>query len=190
MTADLSFPSPLSDFFLGRQQRQGSAFEFLRCIFSHPPLVQPFPPGAMHRACVPAKGGQTKAASLLCNRLKRGLLPPLGGRINGLAGRYTPTTNPSPNVRLNTGSLVGGPNSTCVPENVLWCPSFVDRSPRRSHSPWPPSNERESECRPLIGCIFLLSHWLERGWAGSSTCTAPLGHLQPLEVDFWRHDMP
>ena len=117
---------------------------------------------------------------------QKGLLPPLGGRINGLAGRYTPTTN----MRLNTGSLVGGPNSTCVPENVLWCPSFVDRSPRRSHSPWPLSNERESECRPLIGCIFLLSHWLERGWAGSSTCTAPLGHLQPLEVDFWRHDMP
>ena len=120
---------------------------------------------------------------------KGGLLPPLGGRINGLPGTLPPQISlPSPNMRLNAGSLVVGPDSTYVPENVL-SPFLCPGAHAGSIPPWPLSNERESGCWSVIGCILASSHWPERGWAGSKTCTAPLGHLQPLEVDSWSHDM-
>ena len=45
----------------------------------------------------------------------------------------------------------------------LWTGAHADPIP----PPWPLGNERESGCWPAIGCIFLPSHWLERGWAGS-----------------------
>ena len=137
MTSDLSFPCQI---FPWAHRVASSRAREVHLIFEphlfHPQLVQPWTWGHASGMCA-SKRRPDESSKFALQSSQKGLLPPLGGWINGLAGRYTPTANLSPDMRLNVGSLVLGSDSTCVPKNVL-CPSFVERSPRRSHSPLAP----------------------------------------------------
>ena len=113
---------------------------------------------------------EAKAPSLLCNRLILGVeLPPLGGRINGLAGRYTPPTKPSalPEYASQCWQPCGRTEIVHACRKMYYAPPLWTGAHTDPIPPWPLSNERESGCQPAIGCIFQASHWLERGWAGS-----------------------